>query len=268
MPHFSLTDNSATSPVILHAPHGGRLIPNEHLEAYVVSGAELEAEKNVMTDHVTDRLVRGITGASSMVNELSRLTVDVERFADDAEEMNAVGMGALYTHGSRGQRIRDLARADEPTLMKYFRDYSNAFAALVNATLLRHGRAVIVDVHSYPEQALAYELHAKDPRPELCLGYESFHAPAQFVTQVTEAFAPLQVLTNAPFSGTYVPLEHYKTDARVHSVMLEIRRDVYLNESTLALKPTSFHDLGNSLQHLVNAIVAEKFPHPEKIEAP
>jgi len=250
-PYFRVTDLSVSSPVILHAPHGGRVIPAEHIGAYVVSAAELEAEKNIMTDHFTDVLVGGITGASSVINELSRFAVDVERFPDESEEMNTVGMGVLYTHGSRGQQIRDLRRADPPALMQHFDAYSAAFTHLVNATLREHGRAVIVDVHSYPEHPLAYELHADQPRPELCLGFEDFHAPAELVRTVTDAFAPLELLPNGPFSGAYVPLEHYGTDARVHSVMLEIRRDVYLHEDSLALKPAPFRGLQESLQQLV-----------------
>ena len=31
---------------------------------------------------------------------------------------------------------------------------------------------------------------------------------------------------DTPFAGTYVPLPHHRTDARVASLMLEIRRDV------------------------------------------
>ena len=34
------------------------------------------------------------------------------------------------------------------------------------------------------------------------------------------------------FIGTYVPLEQYGTDQRVHSVMIEIRRDLYMDEAT------------------------------------
>ncbi|TFD51082.1 N-formylglutamate amidohydrolase [Cryobacterium sp. Hh7] len=255
-PYFRITDLSVSSPVILHAPHGGRLIPAEHLGAYLVSAAELEAEKNIMTDHFTDELVGGITGASSVTNELSRFAVDVERFPDETEEMNAVGMGVLYTNGSRGQQIRDLRRADRPRLMGHFEAYSAAFTDLVDATLRRHGRAVIIDVHSYPEHALAYELHAEQPRPELCLGYEDFHAPTDLVRTVTDAFAQLEILPNGPFAGAYVPLEHYGTDARVQSVMLEIRRDVYLHDS-LELKSGPFQGLQASLQRLVNSVVGE-----------
>ena len=35
---------------------------------------------------------------------------------------------------------------------------------------------------------------------------------------------------NEPLTGTYVPLHHYGQDDRVHSLMLEIRRDVHLDE--------------------------------------
>jgi N-formylglutamate amidohydrolase len=255
-PYFRITDLSASSPVILHAPHGGRLIPAEHLGAYVVSADELEVEKDIMTDHFTDVLVGGITGASSVINELSRFAVDVERFPDETEEMNAVGMGVLYTHGSRGQQIRDLHNADRPALMQHFDAYSAAFTDLVNATLRIHGRAVIIDVHSYPEHALAYELHAEQPRPELCLGFEDFHASTELVHTATDAFAQLQLLANGPFADAYVPLEHYGTDARVQSVMLEIRRDVYLQDS-LELKPEPLHGLQESLQQLVDAVARD-----------
>ena len=34
---FRVFDNSAGSPVILHAPHGGRTIPAEYLSSFIIS---------------------------------------------------------------------------------------------------------------------------------------------------------------------------------------------------------------------------------------
>ena len=66
-----------------------------------------------------------------VVNPVSRFVVDVERFPDEREEMAAVGMGAVYTHGTRGQRLR----ADDPAhiealLAAYFRPWGEAVAGL------------------------------------------------------------------------------------------------------------------------------------------
>ena len=110
---FRMIDNSAESPVILHAPHGGRAIPAEYLSSFIISSTEIEVEKDVMTDHFTDKLVGALTGASAIINGLSRFAVDVERFPDDTEEMNAVGMGVLYTHGSTRQEIRRVSADDK-----------------------------------------------------------------------------------------------------------------------------------------------------------
>jgi N-formylglutamate amidohydrolase len=188
---FTVTDNSANSPVILHAPHGGRTIPSRFLPSFVVDEHELEAEKDAMTDHHTDALVESITGTSSIVNHLSRLALDVERFPDDTEEMNAVGMGVLYTHGSRRQELRRPTSGDRKSLLAIFDDYSARFAELVDATLDRHGHAVIIDVHSYPEHPLPYELHADQPRPQLCIGFNRFHAPPEFIARVEAEYSLL-----------------------------------------------------------------------------
>jgi N-formylglutamate amidohydrolase len=37
---------------------------------------------------------------------------------------------------------------------------------------------------------------------------------------------------NEPFAGTYVPLRHFGRDSRVTSLMVEVRRDVIMDEST------------------------------------
>jgi N-formylglutamate amidohydrolase len=246
-----LDDRSATSPLIVHVPHASRLIPAGFLASFVVGPDEIARELDALTDAATDRIADGAPSASRVQHGLSRLLVDVERFPGDEEEMNAVGMGVLYTHGSRGQELRRPSEADRAALLGYFSAYSAGFADLVERTLDRHGRAVILDVHSYPRLSNPYELHADERRPELCVGVDPFHTPAGLVTAVRDAFDGVEALENEPFHGAYVPMKHYARDERVQSVMLEIRRDLYLSDGEA--DPNGVASLGAMLRRLVEA---------------
>ncbi len=228
------------SPVLLHVPHAGTDVPAWARPHLRLDDAGLAAELAALTDHRTDRIALGAASAAAvrpwvLVNRVSRFVVDPERFPDEREEMAAVGMAAVYTHGVRGQRIR----ADDPAhrddlLAAYYAPWADAVADLVDARLAATGRAVLVDVHSYPSAPLPYELHADGPRPPVCLGTDPVHTPPALLAAAREAFARVGgvggVGTDSPFRGTYVPLRHHGTDRRVASVMVELRRDGHLVE--------------------------------------
>jgi N-formylglutamate amidohydrolase len=167
-PH--VTPGAAGSRVLLHVPHAGTLVPASARAHLLLDHAALAAEAAALTDHRTDVLALAAAERAAVrpwvvVNPVSRFVVDVERFPDEREEMAAVGMGAVYTHGTRGQRIRpeDTAHA-EALLAAYFRPWGATVAGLVDA-----GRSVLLDVHSYPRDPLPYERHAGGPRPQVCL---------------------------------------------------------------------------------------------------
>jgi N-formylglutamate amidohydrolase len=234
---FITVAGDAGSPWILHVPHSSTRIPDSVRESIVLDDDALAAELAAMTDAHTDLLARRISGSVrgprpwSLVNRLSRLVVDPERFPDEREVMNSVGMGAVYTRTSTGKRLRAENPSHQAELIEtLFEPYSRALADLVDDRLAATGRAVILDLHSYPERPLPYELHADDERPVICLGTDDHHTPGWLVETAREAFAPLgSVAVNQPFRGTYVPLRHYRRDDRVNSLMLELRRDAYLH---------------------------------------
>jgi N-formylglutamate amidohydrolase len=225
------------SPVLLHVPHAGTGVPPWTRDRLLLDDAGLAAERAALTDHLTDRIALGAAGAAAVapwvvVNRVSRFVVDPERFPDEREEMAAVGMAAVYTRGTRGQRIRadDPAHRDE-LLAAYYAPWADAVADLVDARLAATGRAVLVDVHSYPSAPLPYELHADGPRPAVCLGTDPVHTPPALLAAAREAFARVgEVGTDSPFGGTYVPLRHHGRDPRVQSIMVELRRDGHLVE--------------------------------------
>ncbi|MFC9123006.1 N-formylglutamate amidohydrolase, partial [Streptomyces sp. NPDC057067] len=131
----------------------------------------------------------------------------------------------------RGRALLRGGSPASPPLSRYSHPSPWAISAAVDGRLAATGRAVVIDVHSYPATALPYELHGTGPRPPVCLGTDGFHTPPGLPALAEAAFAGFGGIgLNSPFPGTYVPLKHYRTDRRVTALMIEIRRDLYMTE--------------------------------------
>jgi N-formylglutamate amidohydrolase len=231
---FDITPGASPSPVILHVPHASRALPPAARAGLLITDEQLAEELDHLTDAHTDVLAHRAAAAAAIrpwifENRWSRLVVDPERFPDDREEMRAVGMGAVYTAGFAGRKLRDDdCVRDEALLRTHFEPYSRALAGLVADRLAAAGQAIIVDVHSYPTALLPYEIHREGARPPVCLGTDRNHTPGWLLAAGQAAF-PANAL-NTPFGGCYVPLDHYGIEPRVSALMIEIRRDGYMTE--------------------------------------
>ncbi|WP_241518859.1 N-formylglutamate amidohydrolase [Streptomyces sp. CB03238] len=233
---FRLHPGAPGSPVILHVPHSSRAIPADVRAGIVLDDPALAVE----LDHITDAYTAEIATRAAetapvtpwrFVNRLSRLVVDPERFPDEREEMLAVGMGAVYTRTTHREELRPAGTDVQPLIERYFHPYAEAMTAAVAERLDAVGRAVVLDVHSYPAKALPYELHGDGPRPPICLGTDAFHTPAPLLDAARRAFAGFGGTgLDTPFAGTYVPLRYYGKEPRVGALMVEIRRDLYMSE--------------------------------------
>lgn len=234
----------APRPWVGHVPHAGLAIPADVRAGITVDDVELRRQQVLLTDHLTDRLFDWLptAGAATFVNRTSRLVVDPERFADDDHEpMAALGQGAVYTRTTDGVRMRpDDAAARAALLARFFEPYHAALTALVERTLERHGRCLIVDGHSFGSVPLLSERDQAPDRPDICLGTDPTHTPERLYRALDAAFrdAGFTVKRDSPFAGSLVPLRHYGRDRRVTTVMLEIRRGLYCDEATGEPLPT------------------------------
>ncbi|CAL9590268.1 hypothetical protein SUDANB58_05220 [Streptomyces sp. enrichment culture] len=258
-PSFELLPGAAGSPVILHVPHSAREIPPDVRAGIVLDDDALERELDHITDAHTAEIAEAAAGLAGtapwrFVNRLSRLVVDPERFPDEREEMTAVGMGAVYTRTTHRGLLRPADTDPEPLIERYFHPYARAMTEAVADRLAATGRAVIVDVHSYPTERLPYELHGEGPRPPVCLGTDAFHTSPGLLAAAREAFAACGGTgLDSPFAGTYVPLEFYGKRAEVGALMVEIRRDTYMTEPGGPAGP-GLTRLAEALAALVDAV--------------
>jgi N-formylglutamate deformylase len=217
---------------ILHIPHDSYVIPSEYLSHFLFSKEEIEAEQLKMTDHLTSQLFQ-LEGAEKIIFPVSRMLLDPERFLDDAQEvMSQKGMGVIYTHSSDGRQMKRALKENERQELIY-RFYTTHHLKLMEACeerLKKFNKVLIIDCHSFPKDALPYEDSSLN-RPEICIGFDEFHVDTNLIIKLVGHFKALglEVNLNQPFAGSLVPASYYLKDPRVQSIMIEVRRDVYLS---------------------------------------
>lgn len=270
--------------VILHIPHSSAEVPADVRPQFLLEDDDLARELRLMTDwHTAELFALPAVEAVTVRFQVSRLVVDPERFENpEAERMEAVGMGAVYTRTSQGLPLREEAAAAcerEALLARYYRPHHAALEAAAAAALAAHGRCLILDCHSFPSRPLPYELKASADRwkvvhrPSVCVGtdmtlpprapfaHPGMHTPPWLRERAAEAFgemlsrwpggatpdpasAPHEpasesagkavagIAFDRPFAGALVPLPYLGNDRRVQSLMIDVRRDLYMDEET------------------------------------
>jgi len=234
--------------MILHIPHS-----STNIQDYKFKNSTRELER--MSDHFTDELYQN-KQATNIIFELSRLICDVERFADDAQEsMSQFGMGVCYTKDTEGEKLRDFTQKErEEILQNYYYPHHKRLELAVDKELKENGSALIIDCHSFPEEAYHFNSDFGKKRPDICIGTDAFHSPKELVKKIEKYFSAKGYKTSVdnPYSGTMVPLKHYKKDANVHSIMIEINRKLYMDDSYS--KNSSFEQLKEEIRVLLNSL--------------
>lgn len=252
--NFEILEGDSDSTVILHVPHASRAIPVAVRADLLLDEPALNRELDAMTDTDTDLLAIAACNQAKVKpwifqNKLSRLVIDPERFPDDREVMNSIGMGAVYRKTSKGEDLRKFDGArDAALLQSYFHPYAAALEETVRRIAITKGCVTIIDVHSYPRFEHLNGVNKGQQRPAVCLGVDDFHTPAWLLNLAQSHFSRLgEVIINEPYAGTYVPLSLYQVDSRVSSVMMENREDTIVGAG-LSRSATVLADLIDAIE--------------------
>lgn len=219
--------------LILHIPHSSTNIPS--LEGYVDDETKIENEIIKLTDWYTDELFHSDYD-EMIVTPFSRLFCDVERFENDEDEiMSKVGLGVLYERFDDDEVLRTVTPQYRKNVIRdYYKVHHYRLTQVVTNQLEQEGSVLIIDCHSFPSTPLLKAIEQSNNPPDFNIGTDPFHTP----TELTEI--AINYLNNLgyscgldwPYSGTIVPMEYYKKNKNVYSIMLEVNRKLYLNEPT------------------------------------
>lgn len=233
--------------VIFASPHSGRDYPEWFLSESVLDPHVLRSSEDAFIDRLIAPAVAA--GAVTLVARVPRCIVDLNRGADELDPAVVQGAGATSPDPrirsglgviprvvAQGRVIRrgKLTSAEAARRIdRFWRPYHATLGALMDEAVARHGRAILIDVHSMPREALS---HLQGPRPDIVLGDRNGASAAPAVSDGVHralAAAGFSVRRNSPFAGAHVAAAYGRPQRARHVVQIEIDRSLYMDEATI-----------------------------------
>lgn len=267
-----------TSSVVFASPHSGNDYPDWFLRRSILNARSIRSSE----DAFVDRLFAAAPtfGAPILKAGAPRAFVDYNRSADELDPALiagvkwsgnnprvASGLGVIPRVVSNARPIyRGKLAVDEAEvrLRNYWHPYHKALQTLLDEARSAFGRAILVDCHSMPHEALENVRLKTGKRPEIVLG-DRFGASAhpEIVDEIEAAFvaAGFVVSRNTPFAGAYVT-QHYGRPSRgQHAIQIEIDRSLYMDETRI-VPNANFASFRQVLRTVIGQIVEAGRPQP------
>lgn len=235
------------SAVVFASPHSGRVYPPEFLAASMLEPLMLRSSEDAYVDHFLRAAPEA--GAPVLLGGVPRAYVDYNRAATEldptliagvsARGLNpriSSGLGVIPRVVAGGRAIykgKITAAEAERRISQYWQPYHDKLSEVMTDARARHGRAILLDMHSMPRDAVVMNGQHTSLRPDIVLG-DRFGASAQ--SALTEAVANiftqagLRVARNSPFAGAYITQRHGQPAKGQHAIQIEIDRGLYLDE--------------------------------------
>ena len=260
--------------VIFASPHSGAIYPSSLLERANVSSHQLRRNEDIFIDHLFHSAIDA--GAPFIRALFPRVFVDVNRAASELpphwvsliDEPNAqsstpraaAGLGVVPTYLSENLAIynRLPSPADvKQRLTKLYYPYHAALNDLLNMSMKRFGRALLVDCHSMPGFA-----PMGSRRPDIILGDRfgtSCHPDTLALFQRLFTQTGYSVGINYPYAGGYTTSHYGKPENGIETIQVEVNRDLYVNPVTLSPK-SGYVKLTEDLRNITQDIVTSAIP--------
>jgi N-formylglutamate amidohydrolase len=210
-------------------------------------------------------------GAPLLTARAPRAYLDLNRAADEFDPALiqgashlahnpriASGLGVVPRVVAGGKAIYAdrIARTDaESRLTRFWHPYHQHLRKLMFQTTESFGKAVLIDCHSMPHEAIHPYYRNSTTRPDIVLG-DRFGAAASYaeVERVEAAFvdAGLRVARNTPFAGAYIAQAYGRPARGQHVIQIEIDRSLYLDEARVELRADF-----EAFQALISGVIAQ-----------
>lgn len=272
--HKVETPSEWSAGVIFASPHSGAIYPHDLLNRSHLSAHQLRRNEDIFIDDLFQSAVA--SGAPFIRALFPRAIVDVNRAKNElphhwealidasikyqATPRAAAGLGVVPTYLSETlpiySRLPDI-REVKNRLKKLYHPYHSTLKGLLEESVNRFGRVLLVDCHSMPGFA-----PMGSRRPDIILGDRfgtSCHPDTLALFRDLFAQAGYSVGVNYPYAGGYTTSHYGNPSIGIEAIQIEVNRDLYVNPVTLCPK-SGYDKLKADLTQITQDIVTSALP--------
>jgi N-formylglutamate amidohydrolase len=268
-PYHLIEPIQRLSSVVFASPHSSCAYPPQFLQQSILDPVAIRSSEDAFVDELVDSAPE--FGAPLLLAGVPRAYVDLNRSPDELDPALIIGavrrgqnprvasgLGVIPRVVSNGRAIYSgkLSMGEAQTRIdQYWRPYHEAIQDLLNRSHMQFGKAILVDCHSMPHEAMDGVVRNRGRCPDIVLG-DRFGAAAdgEIMERIEAAFAGagLKVVRNTPFAGAYVAQAYGRPSRGQHAIQVEIDRSLYMDERNIC-RNASF----DSFRSLMRGVIAE-----------
>lgn len=246
-----------STPVVVSSPHSGQVYPPCLLRNVRLNLSQLRRLEDAFVDRLFDsapslgapflhaRFARAFVDANREPYELDNDLFDepLPAYANPSSAKARAGLGTIPSRIS-GQAIYrsrlKLHEAERRVRLAYW-PYHHALQHLLDERHARFGQALLVDCHSMPSFSANGTLAngtSGTGMIDFALGDRFGSSCAAEIVGQAESFLRMKgfrVARNRPYAGGYITTHYGQPERGVHALQIEVRRGLYMDESTICL---------------------------------
>jgi len=259
------------TPLVLSVPHAG--VRTAGFDAAMVPTLDVRNDADLFVDRLYGVAAAAPASAASwagpfVVAGLSRFVCDMNRDPDDVSPRavpdhpaprNADGRGFIWAVTTEGKPTmsRPLTLAEWQARQAVHAAYHGAISEALRRARDRFGFAVLLDGHSMPSVGRTGHKDPGRPRADVVPGDRDGTSCAPALSRLVESHFRARgysVAFNDPYKGGFITAHHGRPHDDIHAIQVELRRDLYMDETKFSLIPDRAARLRQTLQDLLTSL--------------
>jgi N-formylglutamate deformylase len=265
--------------VVLSVPHAG--ISTSGFEGALAPSLDVRGDADLFVDQLyrvdANRVAAGGKATPEgdpsepgvwVAATFSRFVCDMNRHPDDVSSVavpehpaprNSDGRGFVWAATTTGAPAlsRPLSLAEWRERQAVHLAYHGAISRALERARARFGFAVLVDGHSMPSVGRSGHKDPGRSRAEVVPGDRDGTSCASTLSRLVQSHfesSGYSVELNNPYKGGFITAHHGRPHEDVHAIQIEVRRDLYMDESAFTQLPEGFVRLQDTLGELLIAL--------------